>query len=244
MNEITIWNNILRSAMSLPFVKVDRTAFLKKELALYCNSEKLEEVVLTSPIHILDKKVINKIANGCINFHLTTVTATSALAGIPGGWASVGTTPADITQFYGHVLCLSQKLMYLYGYPELVNEEGNIDDETIQILTLFAGVMMGEAMANQALKELEKELAKQMVKRIPQMCLTKYAIYNIAKQVGKWIGIKITKEGFAKQASKLVPIIGAPISGGMTYWTFKPMAKRLKKHFEESWELKNETIEA
>jgi uncharacterized membrane protein len=242
MDEITLWNKILKGAMELPLVKVDRAAFLKKELMLYCNPEDLEKVVSTSPVHFVDKKIVNKIANGCINFHLTSVTATSALAGIPGGLAMFGTVPADITQFYGHIFCLAQKLMYLYGWPDLTNEEGDLDDETVHILTLFTGVMFGEQMANQALKALEKELAKQFVKRLPRVALTKYSIYNIVKQVAKWIGIKITKDSFAKNVGKLVPIVGAPISGGMTYWTFKPMARRLKKHLDESWELRKAAI--
>lgn len=241
MDEVTVWNKILKVAMDLPFVKVDRTAFLKKELVLYCKPEELEMVVSASPIHFVDKKTINKIANGCINYHLTTVTATSALAGVPGGWWMAGTIPTDIAQFYGHALCLSQKLMYLYGWPDLTNENGNLDDETAQILTLFAGVMMGEAMANQALIAIEKELSKQVLKRLPRMALTKYGLYSVIKQVGKWLGIKVTKEKVADIASKAVPIIGAPISGAMTYWTFKPMAKRLKKHLEESWELRKDT---
>ena len=240
MDEITLWNKILKGAMELPLVKVDRTTFLKKELVLYCKPEELEMAVSTSPIQFVDKKVINKIANGCIKFHLTTVTATSALAGLPGGWWMTGTIPTDIAQFYGHALCLSQKLMYLYGWPDLTNENGNLDDETAQILTLFVGVMMGEALANQALITIEKELSKQVLKRLPRMALTKYGIYNVIKQVGKWLGIKITRERVANAASKAVPVIGAPISGTMTYWTFKPMAKRLKKHLEESWELRKD----
>lgn len=242
MDEIIVWNKILKVAMDLPFVKVDRTAFLKKELVLYCKPEELEKVVSTSPIHVLDKKVINKIANGCISFHLTTVTATSALAGVPGGWWMAGTIPTDIAQFYGHAICLSQKLMYLYGWPDLADENGKLDDETAQILTLFIGVMIGEAMANQALFAIEKEFAKQVLKRLPRIALTKFGLYNVIKQVGKYIGIKVTKGKVANWASKAVPIIGAPISGAMTYWTFKPMAKLLKKHLEESWELRKETI--
>lgn len=242
MNEITLWNQVLTGAMKIPFVKVDRASFLCKELALYCNSEELNKIVVSSPVGIVDSKIINKLANGCINYHLTTVTATSALAGIPGGWWAAGTIPADITQFYAHVLCLSQKLMYLYGWPDITNEDGNIDDGTAQILTLFVGVMLGQEMARQALITLEKEFAKQIVKRLPQIALTKYAIYNITKQVAKWIGIKLTKKQFAQWVGKAVPIIGAPISGSLTYWTFKPMSKRLKKHLENSWELQSENL--
>jgi len=67
------------------------------------------------------------------------------------------------------------------------------------------------------------------------MALTQYAMYNIAKQVGKWIGLKLTKDGVGKSMGKVIPFIGAPISAATTYFTFKPMAKKLKKHLDEQW---------
>ena len=72
--------------------------------------------------------------------------------------------------------------------------------------------------------------------------LTQYAIYNIAKQVAKWIGIKLTKDAFAKGVAKVVPLIGAPISAGVTYWAFKPMANKLRKHLDEQLQLSVESI--
>lgn len=66
--------------------------------------------------------------------------------------------------------------------------------------------------------------------------MTKTVIYPIVKQVAKWIGVKLTKESFAKGLGKVIPIIGAAISGGLTYATFKPGAKRLQKVLKESAE--------
>lgn len=130
-----------------------------------------------------------------------------------------------------------QKLLYLYGWPDLQNEQGELDDETAQILTLFTGVMMGSQAAAETVQRLSVEFAKQVAIRLPKKALTKYAVYNVAKQVAKWIGIKLTKDGFAKSVSKIIPLIGAPISAGVTYWTYKPMAKRLKKHLDEQLNL-------
>ena len=41
-NESELWNKILSRAIALPFVKVDRESFLRKELALYCNHDMLD----------------------------------------------------------------------------------------------------------------------------------------------------------------------------------------------------------
>ena len=97
--------------------------------------------------------------------------------------------------------------------------------------------MMGSQAAAETVQRLSVEFAKQVAIRLPKKALTKYAVYNVAKQVAKWIGIKLTKDGFAKSVSKIIPLIGAPISAGVTYWTYKPMAKRLKKHLDEQLNL-------
>lgn len=50
----------------------------------------------------------------------------------------------------------------------------------------------------------------------------------MVKKIASWLGIKLTKDGVGKAAGKIVPILGGIVSGGLTYVTFKPMAKRLK----------------
>ena len=119
------------------------------------------------------------------------------------------------------------------------DDNGKLDDDAAQILTLFVGLMMTSHAATETIKNLTKAFAGQIAVRLPKQALTKYAIYNVAKQVAKWIGIKLTKDAFAKGVAKIVPLIGAPISAGVTYWTFKPMANKLKKHLDEQLALSN-----
>ena len=138
------------------------------------------------------------------------------------------TIPADLAQYYYHVFVLSQKMAYLYGFPDLTDENGALTEEAKNVMTLFAGAMMGVGIANEAIQELVKNLSKEIVKRLPKYALTKTVIYPIVKQVAKWIGIKLTKDSFAKGLGKFVPILGGVISGGLTYVTFRPGAKKLK----------------
>lgn len=222
------------TALAMPGVKVDRDDFLKKELCNYCSQEQIEQAISTRPIDIVPKEILDKIANACINSHTTKVTAISAAAGIPGGIAMAATIPEDMAQYYWHVFVLSQKLAYLYGFPDLRDENGNLTDTSSDILTLFVGVMMGAAAANQAIKEISKEFAKQVIKRLPQKALTKTIYYPIIKQIAKWIGIKLTKDSFAKGVGKAIPILGGIISGGLTYATFRPCAKRLQHKLQEN----------
>ena len=242
-NEVTIWNKVMGAALSMPGVKVDRDDFLKKELKNYCSPEQLNLAISSRPINGVSKEIIDRIANACINSHTTKVTTISAVAGIPGGFAMAGTIPADMAQYYWHVFVLAQKLAYLYGFPDLRDENGNLTDTASDMLTLFVGVMMGASAANQAIKGLAKEFAKQVVKRLPQKALTKTMYYPIIKQIAKWIGVKLTKDTFAKGLGNVIPILGGIISGGLTLATFRPSAKRLQHKLQEEMFVINENYQ-
>lgn len=242
-NEVTIWNKVMGAALSMPGVKVDRDDFLKKELKNYCSPEQLNLAISSRPINGVSKEIIDRIANACINSHTTKVTTISAVAGIPGGFAMAGTIPADMAQYYWHVFVLAQKLAYLYGFPDLRDENGNLTDTASDMLTLFVGVMMGASAANQAIKGLAKEFAKQVVKRLPQKALTKTMYYPIIKQIAKWIGVKLTKDTFAKGLGKVIPVLGGVISGGLTLATFRPSAKRLQHKLQEEMFVINENYQ-
>ncbi len=228
-----VWFDIVRKVLSIPGARVNRALFLKDTLRPHLEEEVIIEAVESTPKKAgIDSKIIERVAKGSINFHVTICTSTSFAAGLPGSWWIVGTIPADITQYFFHTVVLCQKLLYLYGWPDLFDDEeiNSVDEETLLKITLFLGVMMGANGANKAVAKLAEEFAKEVVKRLPKYALTKYAVYNISKQIAKWIGVKLTKETFAKQIGKAIPVLGGFISGSITFLTLRPMAKRLQKH--------------
>ncbi len=227
-----LWNRILTASLQLPFVKVNREDFLNKELSKFCTPGEVISAIEGTPTDVLDKEEIDKLANQCINYHLTMVCSTSALMGLPGGWWMAGTIPTDITQFYGHVLSLMQKLIYLYGWPALTDVNKQFDDESMKIMTVFVGVMMGNKLAVEALNKLTVAASRKAGVKISE---TVFAHYTM--KIAQWIGVDITKESFAKGMGKIIPIVGAPISATITYYTFKPMARRLKRHLDELYDM-------
>ena len=139
--------------------------------------------------------------------------------------------PADIAQLFGHIIRVLQKLSYLYGWQEMFsNEDSGLDDATSNQLTLFIGVMFGVNAANVTISKLALLAATQVEKTLVRKALTKGTIYPIVKAIAKAIGVKMTKKIFAKGVGKAIPVIGAVASGGVTFFIFKPMAKRLKQH--------------
>lgn len=231
-NEVSVWNKVMATAMDIPGVKVDREAFLTKELRPYCTKDELEKAI-KNPVGVISQERIDTLANACIRNQTAKVTAISAAAGVPGGLAMVATIPADMAQYYWHTFVLAQKLAYLYGIPDLRDEDGNLTETSQDMLTLFVGVMMGAAAANNAIKNVSKAFAVQVAKRLPQKALTKTVYYPIIKQVAKWIGVNLTKASFAKGVGKAIPVVGGVISGGLTLATFRPAAKRLQKKLRE-----------
>jgi hypothetical protein len=147
----------------------------------------------------------------------------------------VGTVPADTAQYFGHMIRIAQKLAYLYSWPDLFSDEdGEMDDATMNVLILFLGVMVGANAASSAVSKLAEMVARQVARKLPQQALTKGVIYPLAKKVATQLGVQMTKQVFAKGVSKMVPVIGAVISGGLTLGTFAPMCNKLKKHLADT----------
>lgn len=230
MSKLISWDNVMDQSLKIPGMKINRDEFLKEAFLAYGKTDLLTD---NRPIDLYNEDAINQIAADAINKHLRITSATSTAAGIPGGFAMLGTVPADLAQFYGHVLVLSQKLGYIYGWPDLLDENQKVTDGTRNILTLFVGVMFGAQTANKAVTELGKNFSIQIVKRLPQQALTKTIYYPVIKEVGKWIGVKITKDVFAKGVGKVIPILGGVISGGITYVSFNSMSKKLQNQLQK-----------
>ncbi|WP_419871214.1 SHOCT domain-containing protein [Candidatus Pristimantibacillus sp. PTI5] len=226
---------ILVNAVKLPGVKVDRREFLAQQFAKNDSNVQLSTIIEKGPLEAGVKlAAIDKMARTLIEKRTVASTAASTVAGIPGGLAMAATIPADTLQFFGVALRMSQELAYLYGREDLW-EDNKLDSEKVtRELTLYLGVMFGVAGSASMLKLVTAGIARQLLKKLPQQALTKTMYYPIIKKIATYIGIKITKKTFAQGASKLVPILGGIISGGMTYFSMKPMGNRLREALYEA----------
>ena len=226
------WNQIIELVLKLPGARVDRENFLRTELGSYFDEEQVTRAIEDSPAKAgISSDIIDQIANSCIKWQTRKTSAVSFFAGLPGGLAMLGTIPADMAQFYYNAIILSQKLAYLYGWPRILKEEG-IDEETRMRVTLLIGAMLGVSRANQSITKLAQEFAKHTAKRLPRQALTKTAYYPIVKKIGGKIGVKVTKEIFARWVAKVIPVIGGITSGLLTMAIMYPMAKRLQAHLK------------
>ena len=223
--------DIIIMSLRAPGVHIDREQFLQKELYKNHPQDVINVAICETPAKAgISSNEINKIAEEVINYERNCVSGISAALGMPGGAAMAATIPADIVQYYGYTLRAAQKLLYLYGFPEIDSYEDDLylDTETINALTLCLGVMYGAAGANNAIKGMAKALAVGVEKQLLKKALTKGTIYPFVKNVAKWFGVNMTKKVFAGFFKNAIPILGGVIGGGITYATFKPCCNRLK----------------
>ena len=226
------FSQVLESAARLPGVRINRAAYLRAALKRHCTEEQIERAIAGSPAAAgIPLQIITQVANTSIGYETSKATGISAVAGIPGGFAMIGTVPGDMAQYLGHMLRIAQKLAYIYSWPDLFADGGDeIDEATEGILTLFVGVMVGVQFAQGGVSKVSAMIAAQVVKKLPQQALTKGAIYPIVKKVAAFLGVSMTKKLFASGVAKAIPVVGAVLSGGLTLGTFLPMSKKLQKH--------------
>ena len=224
--------DIIILGMRTPGVKINREDFLKKELSKNYSEETISKAIEKTPAAAgITVEEVDKIVDEVIKYERICVSGISAALGAPGGAAMVATIPADIVQYYGYMLRATQKLLYLYGFPEIHTEEKgqSFDTETMNILVLCMGVMYGAAGANNAIKGMARALATGVEKQLMKKALTKGTVYPIVKSVSKWFGVKMTKDVFAGFFKNAIPVVGGVIGGGLTFATFKPCCVKLKK---------------
>lgn len=224
-----VLEDVISASVQIPGVKVDRKKFLAESFAS-SQASNIQEIVESGPIEAgVSQAEIEEIANKLIIKRTSQSSIASFVTGIPGGFAMAATIPADIAQFFGMALRLAQELSYLYGAQDLW-VDGKVDDEKVRSqLIMYCGVMFGVSGAVSGVRVLSTQIAKTTLKKLPQKALTKTFWYPIVKQVGKAIGIKVTKSTIAKGVSKAIPVLGGVISGGLNFASMIPMAKRLNE---------------
>lgn len=229
--------DLILMALKIPGVKIDRAEFLRKELYKNHSNEEIEIAIANTPAKAgIQKEEIDKIADEVIKFERNAVSGISAALGMPGGVAFVASIPADIAQYYGYMLRAAQKMLYLYGFPQLDTSDKSVvlDSETLNSLTICLGVMYGVAGANNAIKGIAKALATGVEKKLLRAALTKGTIYPIVKSIAKWFSVRMTKQVFAGFFKTAIPLVGGVIGGGLTFATFGPCCDKLKSTLQDT----------
>ena len=227
--------DFLKKVVRFPGVRINRDEFLRQELTkLRASEEVIERALATSPaLAGVPLLALDTLADETITYETNKSAALSFAAGLPGGFAMLGTIPADLMQYYAHALRIMQKLAYLYGWRDLLADVDE-DDEMLGVLAVFFGVMLGVGGAAQSLTSFARIAAKTAYqKHVTKRALMSITWYPVVKYSLRVIGINITKSSFTKGASKIVPVIGGFVSSGLTFMALQTQSARLKGHLRE-----------
>ena len=227
--------DFLKKVVRFPGVRINRDEFLRQELTkLRASEEVIERALATSPaLAGVPLLALDTLADETITYETNKSAALSFAAGLPGGFAMLGTIPADLMQYYAHALRIMQKLAYLYGWRDLLADVDE-DDEMIGVLAVFFGVMLGVGGAAQSLTAFARIAARTAYqKHVTKRALMSITWYPVVKYSLRVIGINITKSSFTKGASKIVPVIGGFVSSGLTFMALQTQSARLKGHLRE-----------
>ena len=226
--------SIISTAIQVPGVKVTRETFLREQFR-DLPKDKIDLIIEMGPVEAgCTREELKKKASRIIKERTAISTGASFVAGIPGGWAMAATIPADIIQFYGVALRMAQELVYLYGEADIWCEGTPNADKVTNQLILYCGVMLGATGAAQTVRVMSSALAKQALKKLPQKALTKTFYYPVIKAILKFFGVSVTKSTFAKGVSKVIPVVGGVVSGGITLASMLPMGNRLAKTLDKA----------
>ena len=228
--------DFLAKVVRVPGVRVNRDEFLRQELRkLHLSDDVIARAIDSNPLHAgVSLTAIDRLAEEAISYETNKSAAISFVAGIPGGFAMLGTIPADLMQYYAHALRIMQKLAYLYGWGELLPDGRETDDDTLGVLAVFFGAMLGVGGAAQSLTAFARVAAKTAYQNhATKRALMSITWYPVVKHSLRLIGINITKSTAAKGFSKIVPVIGGFVSSGLTFMALQSQSALLKGHLRE-----------
>lgn len=164
---VAVFNYALEIALKVPGVKVNREAFLKNAFSDYCTEDQLSQIVKTNPRKVLDMELLDKVAKNVIKKARIEVTSVSSASGLPSNpFLATGLAVADLGQYMGFCMNISQKLAYIYGFPNML-KNGELTPNGVNVLTALFGVMFGVTEAVKVVNYVAKALAVQVAKRLP-----------------------------------------------------------------------------
>lgn len=224
---------LLNGLFKLPTCKIDRNDYLIDAFSPYYPMEKVLQVLRSSPIKEgVPTELLNKLSQEAIKSETCKATSCSFLTGLSpmGLLTAVPTATADMVQFMVHSLRLSQKLAYLYGWPDLTDLEGGK-----KVLTVFMGCMLGVDRAEETIKVLSEELVKQYNRNndSEEFIVSTPLVVTFVKNITEAMAIVLSKQAGKNIAGRALPFIGGVISGGLTYYLFKNAGKNLYNALKE-----------
>ena len=186
----------------------------------------IDVILEKGPQAVYTAESLRKKAQAVIKGSTNKTAVASLISGIPSNPAvAVAAAGIDITQYFGFSINLAQKIAYLFGaedFKELSSEEAQAK------IMLLIGTMFGVETAKNGLVRAVVVAGEAVGKHVASKALTKTTLwYPILKKIAWEIGQKITKQTVKDAITKCFSVLGAVISGGITWVSFRPLGNNL-----------------
>ena len=229
------FEDLINKAFKMPGIQVNRESFLRKELEAYYDFSFVKEAIDQSPmIAGISYEDINKIADSVIAYESKHGSSVSAALSIPGGIGLFATLPMDVMQNFAFYLRCVQKLMYLYGWPQIEFEKNQLNPISMHILIFSFGVMYDLKDASIGLKALSSIVYEDKDRQIIYESLIKGKFVPIVKEIETCFEKRMAKEVLGNFFEKSLPIFGAIVCGGISYLSFNKHCSNLKNVLKDT----------
>lgn len=215
---------IFDQLIKLPHVLVNREKFLKKVFTDF--DIQASDFEFVDHQKILKTRVRDKIIAQIIKDTAKDSSKIAFVNGIPGGLTMIATLPADLLQYYVFVLILAQKISYLFGMGNLLDANKQLTSAGKQRLILYLGSMSGLSVAGSAIRVLSVTKAQVLMGKISNESITRAINGPLVRQVLKHFGINFSKKSVSDASSKIIPVLGGFVSGGLNYFSLKKIAQK------------------
>ncbi|WP_078593995.1 hypothetical protein [Evansella clarkii] len=225
---VEVFEKILINTIKTPGIRVNRENFLKESLGKYADTQsQLETAIEKSPLAAgVQLSVLDATAVKLIEKRTKQTSAASLVSTMPLGAPMAATVPADMLQYMSISIRLAQELAYLYGFKGFWDGENMNSSRVKEEIILFLGVMAKVKGAASIIRIIKATDEGRTILNFPRKSIIKLMYYPILRKITTLI---VTKQSFSKGITKVVPMLGGPVSGGWTFAKMKVMGERLRK---------------
>ncbi|MDY6143515.1 MAG: EcsC family protein [Arcanobacterium sp.] len=225
---------VITAALRLPYVRIDREAFLRKSLRRRYPRSVVNEAISTTPAAAgVSSTAVKHIAKQVINAEARKATAISFATGLPGGAAMLATVPADLAQYFAFLLRVIQKLAYLYGFEEFDLQRKPIPQDTVNQILVLLGVMFKVEGSSNVMRAVAEVAAQKAQKNLARRAAVRTLTNPMARKVLEKLSVKLATNTASDGLAKVIPVVGGFTSAALTHSQFKKAAHTLRTAFEK-----------
>lgn len=217
---------LVETISKLPIVHVDREDFLRHEFG---DGSQIAQILAEGPQSVYPVEELERRARAIIADSTAKTSMISFLAGLPSSPLTMTVSgPADMAQYFAFALNLAQKIAYIFGEQELFSSQNEaIAEADKRRIIIYLGVMINASGASALISRYSTVVGQNLGKRLAAQTLSDRLWFQMFQKVAALLGKKVTKSSVEKIVTKAVPVIGGVISGGITYFSFRPVGNRL-----------------